>query len=88
MISYALDGRPLPIYGDGKQECYLLHVEDHCRAILAVLDHSCIGEIYNIGGINIEEKLAMAQRLLRLMGRFESLLSHVEDRPAETAATL
>ena len=81
MITNALDGKPLPIYGDGKQQRNWLHVEDHCRAILAVLDRGRLGEIYNIGGPDIEENLAMAQRLLRVMGKPESLLSHVKDRP-------
>src|SRR5579864_667555 len=81
MITNALDDKPLPIYGDGKQERNWLHVEDHCRAILAVLDRGRIGEVYNIGGPDIEENLAMAQRLLRVMGKPESLLSHVKDGP-------
>jgi dTDP-glucose 4,6-dehydratase len=81
MITNALDGKPLPIYGDGKQQRDWLHVEDHCRAILAVLDRGRIGEVYNIGGLDIEENLEMAQRLLRVMGKPESLLSHVKDRP-------
>jgi dTDP-glucose 4,6-dehydratase len=81
MVTNALDGKPLPIYGDGKQQRNWLHVEDHCRAILAVLDRGHIGAVYNIGGLDIEENLSMAQRLLRLMGKPESLLSFVKDRP-------
>jgi len=81
MITNALDGKSLPIYGDGKQQRNWLHVEDHCRGILAILDRGRIGEVYNIGGLDIEENLTMAQRLLRVMGKPESLLSHVEDRP-------
>ncbi len=50
MITNALDGKPLPIYGDGKQQRDWLHVEDNCRGVLAVLERGRIGEVYNIGG--------------------------------------
>jgi dTDP-glucose 4,6-dehydratase len=81
MITNALDGKPVPIYGDGKQERDWLHVTDHCRGILAVLERGRIGEIYNIGGLDVVENLTMARRLLRATGKSESLLSHVKDRP-------
>jgi dTDP-glucose 4,6-dehydratase len=81
MITNALDDKPLPIYGDGKQQRDWLHVEDNCRAILAVLERGKIGEVYNIGGSHLEENLTMARRLLRLTGKPESLLRHVNDRP-------
>jgi len=81
MITNALDGKPLPVYGDGKQERDWLHVTDHCRGILAVLEHGRIGEVYNIGGLDVLENLTMARRVLRATGKSESLLSHVEDRP-------
>ena len=81
MITNALNDKPLPIYGDGKQERDWLHVEDHCRGIMAVLERGRIGEVYNIGGADIIENLTMAERLLRLMGKPTSLLSYVKDRP-------
>jgi len=81
MITNALDGKPLPIYGDGKQERDWLHVEDHCRGILAVLEGGRIGEVYNIGGLDVVENLTVARRLLRATGKPESLLSYVKDRP-------
>src|SRR6266436_1208027 len=81
MITNALSDKPLPIYGDGKQQRDWLHVEDNCRGILAVLERGKIGEVYNIGGSHVEENLKMAQRLLRLTGKPESLLSYVADRP-------
>ena len=65
MISNALDDQPLPIYGDGKQQRDWLHVEDNCRGILAVLDRGRIGEVYNIGGDDVEENLTIARQLLR-----------------------
>src|SRR5579859_4144317 len=81
MITNALDGKPLPIYGDGKQQRYWLHVEDNCRGVLSVLERGKIGEVYNIGGSHVEENLSMAHRLLRETGKPESLLRYVADRP-------
>jgi len=81
MITNALEDEPLPIYGDGKQQRDWLHVEDHCRGILAVLERGRVGEVYNIGGLDVEENLAMAKRLLRVMGKPGTLLNYVKDRP-------
>jgi dTDP-glucose 4,6-dehydratase len=81
MLTNALEDKPLPIYGVGKQERNWLHVTDHCRGILAVLERGRIGEVYNIGGLDVLENLTMARRLLRAVGKTESLLSHVRDRP-------
>lgn len=81
MISNAMDGKPLPIYGDGKQQRDWLHVEDHCRGIHAVLERGRIGEVYNIGGLDIEDNLSMAKRVLKALGRPETLLTSVKDRP-------
>lgn len=81
MITNALDNKSLPIYGDGRQQRDWLHVEDNCRGILAVLERGRIGEAYNIGGLEVEENLTMARRLLKRMGRPETLLSYVKDRP-------
>src|SRR6202046_500314 len=81
MITNALDGKSLPIYGDGKQQRDWLHVEDNCRGVLAALEHGRVGEVYNIGGLDIVENLTMAQRLLRILGKPESLLNYVKDRP-------
>ena len=81
MITNALDDKPLPIYGDGKQQRDWLHVEDNCRGLLAALERGRIGEVYNLGGADIEENLSMAQRLLRVMGKPATLLSYVKDRP-------
>jgi dTDP-glucose 4,6-dehydratase len=81
MITNALDDQPLPIYGDGKQQRDWLHVEDHCSGILAVLERGRIGEVYNIGGLDVIDNLAMARRLLRAVDKPETLLSYVKDRP-------
>jgi dTDP-glucose 4,6-dehydratase len=81
LISNLIEDKSLPIYGDGKQERDWLHVEDHCRGILAVLERGRIGEVYNIGGADIVENIAMAKALLRAMGKPETLLTYVKDRP-------
>jgi dTDP-glucose 4,6-dehydratase len=81
MISNALQDQPLPIYGDGKQQRDWLHVEDNCRGILAVLEQGRIGEVYNIGGSHVEENLSVAQLLLRVTGKPDTLLRYVADRP-------
>jgi dTDP-glucose 4,6-dehydratase len=81
MITNALSDKPLPIYGDGKQQRDWLHVEDNCRGILAVLERGKIGGVYNIGGSQVEENLDMVDRLLHLTGKPQSLLSYVADRP-------
>lgn len=81
MITNALDRKPLPIYGDGKQQRDWLHVEDNCRGILCVLEKGRPGEVYNVGGLDVEENLSVAKRLLKLTNRPESLLSYVKDRP-------
>ncbi len=81
MIMNALADQPLPIYGDGRQQRDWLHVEDNCRGILAVLESGRIGEVYNIGGLDVIDNLTMARKLLMAMGKPESLLTYVKDRP-------
>jgi dTDP-glucose 4,6-dehydratase len=81
MITNIFDDKQLPIYGDGKQQRDWLHVEDNCRGVLAVLERGRIGQVYNIGGLDVEENLTIARTLLRLIGKPESLLSYVKDRP-------
>jgi len=81
LISNALHDQPLPLYGDGLQERNWLHAEDNCRGIMAVLEGGRDGEVYNIGSRETETNLAVTQQLLRLMGKPESLISFVQDRP-------
>src|SRR6202451_82457 len=81
MITNALNDKPLPIYGDGLQQRDWVHVEDNCRGILAVLERGRVGETYNIGGSDIVENLTIARQLLRLIGKPETLLCYVKDRP-------
>ena len=81
MISNALDDLPLPIYGDGLQVRDWLYVDDHCRAILAVLDKGREGETYNIGGSRSLPNLDVVRKILAASGKPESLMVRVTDRP-------
>ncbi len=77
----ALRDEPLPVYGDGMQVRDWLHVEDHCRAILTVLEKGIAGEAYNIPAHNERPNLETIRLLLDELGKPESLIEHVEDRP-------
>lgn len=81
MIRNALEGLPLPVYGDGLQVRDWLHVTDHCAAITAVLERGTPGEIYNIGGNNELTNLEIIRLILRELGKSEDLISYVRDRP-------
>ena len=81
MITNAFQDKPLPVYGDGKQQRDWLHVEDNCRGILTVLECGKFGEIYNIGGFNVLENISIVKNLLRLTRKPETLISYVKDRP-------
>jgi hypothetical protein len=59
MIADAMDDNTLPIHGDGKQQRDWLHVGDNCRGVLAVLERSRVGEVYDLGGVDIEENLTI-----------------------------
>ena len=82
MILNALQGTPLPLYGDGLYVRDWLHVEDHCAAIEAALERGVPGQVYNIGGDAEYPNLEVAKAVLRLTGRPESLLKSVADRRA------
>jgi len=81
VITNALENKPLPIYGDGRQERNWLHVEDCCRAILAVLERGRTGEVYNIGGADVLKNIDLVQHILHVMDKPESLIQYVADRP-------
>ena len=77
----ALDGQPLPLYGDGRQIRDWLFVEDHCAGIEFVLHEGAPGEIYNVGGGDEHENIDVAARIIELAGADRSLLRSVPDRP-------
>jgi dTDP-glucose 4,6-dehydratase len=81
MISNAMERRPLPVYGDGMQVRDWLYVDDHCRAIRAVVEKGREGQIYNIGGSRALPNLEVVRKILSATGAPESLIRYVEDRP-------
>jgi len=81
MIANALEGRKLPVYGDGLHVRDWIHVEDHCRALLAALELGRGGEVYNIGCDNEWPNIQIVGRLLDILGKARDLIEHVRDRP-------
>ena len=90
VIHNALAGKPLPIYGDGQQVRDWLYVEDHCRAILRVLEAGTLGETYNIGGWNEKANLDVVRTLCAILDElkpradgelYASQITYVKDRP-------
>jgi dTDP-glucose 4,6-dehydratase len=81
MVLNALEGQPLPIYGDGLYVRDWIHVADHCRALETVLRKGKNGEVYNVGGDSERPNIDVAREVLRLTGRDASLLRRVTDRP-------
>ena len=79
-IVNARRGVPIPIYGDGRQRRDWIHVEDHCRAILAVLERGKPGEVYNVGSEQETENLEAVRSIVRILGTSEDLISFVADR--------
>ena len=81
MIANALEGKELPVYGEGKNVRDWLYVEDHCKAIDMILENGRIGEVYNIGGHNERTNLDVVKTVLKILGKNESLIKFVKDRP-------
>ncbi len=81
MIANALNDKPLPVYGDGLNVRDWLYVEDHCRAIDTVLHKGKFGEVYNIGGHNEKRNIDIVKLILQKLGKPESLITFVKDRP-------
>ena len=80
MILRALHDEPLPVYGEGLNVRDWLYVEDHCRAIDLILREGCAGEVYNIGGGTQMRNIDVVRIVCRLLGKPESLITHVADR--------
>jgi dTDP-glucose 4,6-dehydratase len=81
MVINAMNDKPLPVYGDGMNVRDWLHVEDHCEAIDTVLLRGKEGEVYNIGGNNEWRNLDIVKLILKQLGKPESLIRFVKDRP-------
>lgn len=81
MIINALHEKSLPVYGDGLNVRDWLYVEDHCKAIDMILHGGRIGEVYNIGGHNERANIDVVKTVLSILGKDESLITYVKDRP-------
>jgi dTDP-glucose 4,6-dehydratase len=81
MLSNAFADEPIPVYGDGRNVRDWIYVEDHCRAILAVMERGRAGEVYNIGARNERRNIEIAESVLKSLGKPTSLLKFVKDRP-------
>jgi dTDP-glucose 4,6-dehydratase len=81
MIMNAFAGESLPVYGDGLYVRDWIHVEDHCRGVMAVAERGRAGETYCIGTENEQPNIAIVKKILELTGRDETLIRYVKDRP-------
>jgi dTDP-glucose 4,6-dehydratase len=81
LISNALADEPIPVYGDGRYTRDWIYVEDHCRAVLRVLEEGRAGESYNIGARNERRNIDVARSILDALGKPHTLIRHVKDRP-------
>lgn len=81
MINNCLNGKDLPVYGDGMQVRDWLHVSDHCAAIDTVLHRGLEGEVYNIGGNNEKANIEIVKLIIKYLNKTEALIKYVKDRP-------
>ncbi len=81
VISRAIANEHIPVYGKGMNVRDWLHVEDHCSAIDNIVRHGRVGEVYNIGGRNERSNLEVVKTILSVLGKPESLIQYVQDRP-------
>jgi dTDP-glucose 4,6-dehydratase len=81
MITHALEGRPLPVYGDGLYVRDWIQVLDHCRGVLAAAERGEAGRVYNFGGDAERTNLSVIRALLEALGRSPDLIEYVQDRP-------
>jgi dTDP-glucose 4,6-dehydratase len=80
MIANAVRDRPLPVYGDGMNVRDWIHVEDHCRGLLAALELGEPGQVYNFGASSERHNIDIVKQVLKLVGKPESLITYVKDR--------
>ncbi len=81
MIANAIEDEPIPVYGDGQNVRDWIYVEDHCRAILQIIQTGRPGSVYNIGARNQRRNLDVAKSVLDYLGKPDSLIKFVNDRP-------
>jgi dTDP-glucose 4,6-dehydratase len=80
-VTNVIEGQQVPLYGDGRNIRDWLHVEDHCEAVLTVLERGKSGEVYNVGGNNERSNLELTHSILKLMGKGQEFIRPVKDRP-------
>ena len=80
IIKNILEGKPLPVYGDGTNVRDWLYVEDHCKAIDLIIHKGRVGEVYNVGGHNEKQNIEIVKIICKELGKPESLITHVGDR--------
>ena len=80
-VTNLLADKQVPVYGDGMNVRDWIHVTDHCRAVLTVLEKGRPGEIYNIGGNSERANIEITRLLIELLGKDESMMEFVPDRP-------
>jgi len=80
-VTNALDDKPLPVYGDGRQVRDWLHVRDNCEALALLLERGEPGTVYNVGGDCELENVDVTKRILKLLGKGDDLITYVKDRP-------
>jgi dTDP-glucose 4,6-dehydratase len=81
MLSNVMRDERVPVYGDGRNARDWIYVEDHCRAILAVLERGRAGHVYNVGARNVRRNIEVAESVLDALGKPRSLIEFVKDRP-------
>ncbi|MCA2976902.1 MAG: dTDP-glucose 4,6-dehydratase [Myxococcaceae bacterium] len=81
MVINALHDKPLPVYGDGLNVRDWLHVDDHCSALVTVLEKGKKGNVYNIGGNSERTNIVIVKTILHAVGKPETLIKYVTDRP-------
>ena len=81
MLRNAMADEVLPVYGDGRNIRDWIHVRDHCRALVAVMEKGVPGQVYNIGGQAEVRNIQVVREILRCLGKPESLIRYVKDRP-------
>jgi dTDP-glucose 4,6-dehydratase len=81
MIHNAKNNRPLPVYGDGTNIRDWIHVSDHCKGVLRVLEKGEFGEVYNIGGHSELKNIDIVHQIIDACGADSSLIQFVSDRP-------
>jgi dTDP-glucose 4,6-dehydratase len=80
-VTNLIEGKQVPLYGDGKNVRDWLHVDDHCEAVLTVLEKGKSGEVYNVGGNNERSNLELTHSILKAMGFGPEMIKPVADRP-------